>query len=728
MILKIANSLITNIETGGQAIVALARGTTHKLRIGMRGFREFWSEEKRYISKYLSPILVMTFALMPIQPISADETHSIEDFASQPGLSRAIVSPSGKYLAGVFYAYGAQAVFVDEIFEQEQPFVASGNKWKINWLDWVSDEDLLIGVSIPSQVMTTPVIITRLISVDMRTKKTTLMFKREDTRAFWQIQDGVIGKLPDKPGEFLLVARKNDERPSVLKSKVGDSKLRRSVAQGRLKDIYGWEADKLGNIRVGWGFTGDQKTGVLKLRDKNNNWHDHSGLLAREAEVLGTPTDNPSNYYISMFDRKHASSSDNSGDDSETDPIIAAIEKNLLRKVFKFNAETGDEELLYQHEQSEIAQIITDAKDTNVLEVRYSAEDIPPLVIDPQRLALSKAFEKNFPEAKAYIVSESDDRSMAIVAVNGPQTPIDYYLYMAKENRLNFLRSAYSSLNPKRLSGVHDISFAARDGLNIPGYLTLPPDISFENAKNLPVIVYPHGGPYARDFKRFDWVVQMLSAQGYAVLQINFRGSTGYGKAFEAAGRKQWGQAMQDDITDGTKWIIERGIADPNRIAIFGGSYGGYAALMGAAKEPDLYQCAVSLNGVTDLESLLRATRRYIGGKFSTRFIGNLWDDRNMLRANSPINLVDSINTPILLIHGEKDRVVDVKQSREMHKALLKTSNKSVQYLELLEGDHNLSGYENRLTFARTLSAFFEEHLKENSSTSADNSVTSTSF
>ena len=220
----------------------------------------------------------------------------------------------------------------------------------------------------------------------------------------------------------------------------------------------------------------------------------------------------------------------------------------------------------------------------------------------------------------------------------------------------------------------------------------------------------------------------MLSAQGYAVLQINFRGSTGYGKAFEAAGRKQWGQAMQDDITDGTKWIIERGIADPNRIAIFGGSYGGYAALMGAAKEPDLYQCAVSLNGVTDLESLLRATRRYIGGKFSTRFIGNLWDDRNMLRANSPINLVDSINTPILLIHGEKDRVVDVKQSREMHKALLKTSNKSVQYLELLEGDHNLSGYENRLTFARTLSAFFEEHLKENSSTSADNSVTSASF
>ena len=694
----------------------------------IQGSGRFEPRKERNWVQQLSLALLIMLGLTSFQPASANETHSIEDFASQPSLSRATVSPSGKYLAGVFYAYGAQAVFVDEMFEQEKPFIASGNKWKINWMSWISDEDLLIGVSIPSQIMTTPVVITRLISVDMRDKTSTLMYKREESRGFWQIQDNVIAKTPNKPGEFLISASKSGPRPSVHKAKVGDSKIRRAVVQGRLKDIYEWEADKLGNVRIGWGFTSDQKTGVLKLRDKNNNWHDHSRLLAREAEVLGTPTDNPSHYYISMFDQKAVSKSTNIGEDKETAPVIVANQKNLLRKVFKFNAETGEEEILYQHEQSEIAQIITDAKDSDVLEVRYSGEDIPPQVIDPQRLALSKAFEKNFPEAKAFIVSESDDRSIAIVAVNGPQTPIDYYLYMAKENRLNFLRSAYSSLNPKRLSVVHDISFSARDGLNIPGYLTLPPDISFESAKNLPLIVHPHGGPYARDFKRFDWVVQMLSSQGYAVLQINFRGSTGYGKAFEAAGRKEWGQAMQDDITDGTKWIIEQGIADPDRMAIFGGSYGGYAALMGAAKEPNLYRCAVSLNGVSDLESLLKTTRRYIGGKFSTRFIGNLWDDRDMLRKNSPINLVDSINTPILLIHGEKDRVVDVKQSREMHKALLKTSNKSIQYLELSEGDHNLSGYENRLNFARTLSAFFKENLKDDSYTNPGKEVTSASF
>ncbi len=654
---------------------------------------------------YLLTLLIVMIAGVPAWSFKEDKRHSIDDFASQPGLSRATVSPSGKYLAGVFYAYGSQAVFVDEIFAQEQPFVSSGNKWKINWLEWVSDEDLLIGVSMPSQMMSTPVIITRLISIDMRTKKSTLMFKREQSRGFWQIQDNVLGPLPDNPGEFLFVAGKSDPRPSVFKGKVGDSKIRRSSVQGRLKDIYSWEADKLGNVRVGTGFTGDQKKGVLKLKDKNNQWHDHSELLSREAEVLGTPTANESHYYISMFEPSPT------GDDDKLTDQNSAKPKDLFRKVFKFDSETGDEELIYQHDQSEIAAIITDTKDANILEIRYWGEDIEPLIIDPQRIALNKAFEKNFPEAKAYLVSESKDRSIAIVAVNGPQAPIDYYLYMAQEKRLNFLRSAYTALDPKHLSVVHDISFSARDGLTIPGYLTLPPDATLESAKKLPLIVHPHGGPYARDFKRFDWLVQMLSAQGYAVMQINFRGSTGYGKTFEAAGRKEWGQSMQDDITDGTKWIVEQGIADPDRIAIFGGSYGGYAALMGAAKEPSLYRCAVSLNGVTDLESLLAASRRYIGGKFSTRFIGNLWEDRQKLRENSPINLVESIKAPILLIHGEKDRVVNVKQSRDMHKALSRTSNDKIRYLELPEGDHNLSGYDNRLTFAHTLSAFFEEHL-----------------
>ena len=182
--------------------------------------------------------------------------------------------------------------------------------------------------------------------------------------------------------------------------------------------------------------------------------------------------------------------------------------------------------------------------------------------------------------------------------------------------------------------------------------------------------------------------------------------------AFEEAGRKQWGQSMQDDITDGTHWAVAQGLADPKRICIVGGSYGGYAALMGAAKEPTLYRCALSFNGVTDLPALLRSERRYIGGKFTTRFIGDLWKDRGMLAANSPVNLAAQISVPVLLVHGEDDRIVSVKQSRAMHKAMQKRGGSKVTYVELPGGDHSLTNYANRITFAEESTRFLANHLR----------------
>ena len=676
----------------------------------------------RGIQSFLLPVIILlSLGGYSGETISSQSTHphSIADFASQPSLTRARISPSGKYLAGVFYVNGAQAVFVDEILAQEKPFVSSGNEWKINWLSWASDEDLLLGVSIPSQRMGTPLTITRLISIDMKSRKSTLMFRREEAMGFWQIQDSVIGMIPSKPGEFLVTARTNGSRPGVHRVKSGASKLRKVVVQGRLKDVYDWQSDKLGNVRVGLGFTADQKKGVLKLRDKNKKWHDHSALLTRDAEVLAMPTDNLSHYLVNMMTETSSHQTDLELETQQSTKKQLIHNKDSFRKVFLFDAETGEENVIYEHERSEVSTIITDKLGSNILEVKFSGEDIPPLVVDPQRALLDRAFKKNFENATAYVISESDDRSMALIAVDGPQTAVDYYFYMAKDKKLNFLRSAYQNLEPEKLSPVHDVAFHARDGLLIPGYITLPLGLTPDTAKNLPLIVHPHGGPYARDFKRFDWLVQMLAAQGYAVLQINFRGSTGYGKAFEAAGYKEWGQAMQDDITDGTHWVIKEGIADSTRVAIVGGSYGGYAALMGAAKEPSLYRCAVSFNGVTDLQSLLSNSRRYIGGKFGTRFIGNLWADRKKLKANSPINLVNSITSPVLLMHGEKDRVVDVKQSRRMFKALQTSSNTEIDYLELIGGDHNLSGYNNRIKFAETLLKFLKKHLS--SATQEDN-------
>jgi dipeptidyl aminopeptidase/acylaminoacyl peptidase len=225
------------------------------------------------------------------------------------------------------------------------------------------------------------------------------------------------------------------------------------------------------------------------------------------------------------------------------------------------------------------------------------------------------------------------------------------------------------------------------------------------------MVVLPHGGPVSRDYQRFDYMAQFLASRGYAVLQPNFRGSIGYGHDFLAAGMKQWGLTMQDDLEDGTRAMIDRGIADPERICIAGWSYGGYAALMGAARTPELFACAAAGAAVTDIPRMLKEDSRY---KFRTRnppSVGHYRKDRDKLRDNSPINNVDVIQVPILLVHGDKDRVVPYRHSKKMA-ARLKKDKKPHVFVTLENGDHHLSLEQNRIRFLKELEAFLAEHLR----------------
>ncbi|MEM9751398.1 MAG: prolyl oligopeptidase family serine peptidase, partial [Pseudomonadota bacterium] len=198
---------------------------------------------------------------------------------------------------------------------------------------------------------------------------------------------------------------------------------------------------------------------------------------------------------------------------------------------------------------------------------------------------------------------------------------------------------------------------------------------------------------------------QFLANRGYVVLQMNFRGSAGYGAAFQAAGYREWGEAMQDDIEDGARWLVSIGVADPARLAIMGGSYGGYAALMGLVKTPNLFQCGISINGVTDLPDLLRHDAKYVGGRYATRHIGNLYKDRKKLAANSPARNAKTVRKPVLLLHGDQDRVVPIAQSNKMARAL-RGADKDVRYVKLEDGDHSISLYENRMIFLDEVEKF----------------------
>ena len=299
-----------------------------------------------------------------------------------------------------------------------------------------------------------------------------------------------------------------------------------------------------------------------------------------------------------------------------------------------------------------------------------------------------------------------------IVVVDGPRQPTAYYYLNRTTHEATQLASTYPDLSEADLGEMKPWPYKARDGLDIPAYLTLPPG---KAAKNLPVVVMPHGGPGARDMLGFDWMAQFFANRGYAVLQPNFRGSTGYGQKFEEAGYGQWGLKSQDDITDGVKKLIADGIADPKRICIVGASYGGYAALAGAAFTPDLYACAVSFAGVSDIAKMLRSDASDFGSDSwavseMNRSIGNRYDDSGKLAATSPARHADSIKCPVLLLHGAGDTTVRIEQSEEMRDAL-QDAHKSVAYVRFEGDSHYMLLADTRIRVLKETEAFLAKNI-----------------
>lgn len=293
-------------------------------------------------------------------------------------------------------------------------------------------------------------------------------------------------------------------------------------------------------------------------------------------------------------------------------------------------------------------------------------------------------------QANVNIVDVDRERTRMVLHVSGPQAPGDFYLYSVASKELKFVASERPWLEPDRLAAMQVTRSPMRDGTAITAYLTWPAGmrpIAAEptSAAPLPLIVMPHGGPELRDYVDYYPIAQAFAAQGWLVLQPNFRGSSGYGHAFAEAGHRQWARRMQDDVTDAVDDLVKRGIADARRIAIYGASYGGYAALIGAVVTPDLYRGAVSVAGVSDLRGLLDYVRSEDGSnsesyRYWVSAIGDPRIDKAALDAASPLFQVAQLRTPILLMHGTSDRIVPVRQSVAMKKAL-EAAHKPVEYL-----------------------------------------------
>jgi dipeptidyl aminopeptidase/acylaminoacyl peptidase len=329
---------------------------------------------------------------------------------------------------------------------------------------------------------------------------------------------------------------------------------------------------------------------------------------------------------------------------------------------------------------------------------------------DPKLQARQTALAKAFPDRRVAMIDRSDDGKRVIAKVDSPSHPAVFYLVDFTTGKADIAGESYPALSAATLGEVRPTRFAARDGTQIPAYLTLPPG---RGDKNLPLVVLPHGGPESRDYDDFDWWPQFLATRGYAVLQPQFRGSTGFGSAFRVAGYRQWGGLMQDDVTDGVKAMISSGLADPARICIAGASYGGYAALAGATFTPDLYACAVSVNGVSDLPAMLGYRKRQ-GGSQSDQLaywkdhIGAAHDPNVINR--SPARAADNVKAPILLLHGADDTVVPISQAETMDRALT-AAGKAHTFVQLAGEDHWLSRSASRTQILKEMEVFLSRHL-----------------
>ncbi|MEP6974068.1 MAG: S9 family peptidase, partial [Spartobacteria bacterium] len=507
----------------------------------------------------------------------------------------------------------------------------------------------------------------------------------KDLTPFPKVRSEIIDDLADISETDLLITL-NKRNPEVFDA------FRLNVATGEMKMV----AENPGKVDR-WI---TDHTGIIRAATETDGVN--ASLLTRPDEktpfkkVLTTDFRESASPQFYTFDNKNLYAVSNIGRDKQAVVTIDPTNGKELEKLFE-NPEVDVSALAYSKKR----KVLTFAAfDTWKTERKF---------FDPQTEAMYKTLAEKLPGYEIEVVANDKAEDKFIVMASNDRSPGSRNLFDVKTGTLTKLVDVAPWLKEAQLAPMKPVEYKSRDGLTIHGYLTLPLG---REAKNLPVVINPHGGPWARDTWGFNPEVQFLANRGYAVLQMNFRGSTGYGRKFWEASFKQWGQSMQDDITDGVQWLIKQGIADPKRVAIYGGSYGGYATLAGVAFTPDLYAAAVDYVGVANMFTFMKTIPPY-WKPFLDMFhemVGDPVKDKAMMEAVSPVMHADKIKTPLFVAQGAHDPRVNKDESDQMV-AALKKRGVDVEYMVKDNEGHGFHNEENRFDFYEAMEKFLGKHL-----------------
>ena len=505
-----------------------------------------------------------------------------------------------------------------------------------------------------------------------------------DLTPFENVQARIIDDLEDDPNHIIIgLNKRNPQIHDPYRINVNDGKM--DMIAENPGNISEWMTDHDGKLRI--AITSDGvNTSILHRASESEKFE---SILTTDFKVSVSPL-------FFTFDNKNLYVASNRGRDKSA--------------VFKFDLNNAQEEkLIFEHDEVDVSGLMYSRKRKVLTGVNYTVAKNEITFFDTWREDIQQKLEENLPGYEVGITSFSEDEAKAVVVTYSDKSRGTYYYYDIDKNKLTELGKASPWLNEEDMSDMKPVQYRSRDGLVINGYLTLPKGT---NGKNLPVIVNPHGGPWHRDSWGYKSEIQFLANRGFAVFQMNFRGSTGYGREFWEKSFKQWGKSMQDDISDGVNWLIDEGIANPDRIAIYGASYGGYATLAGLTFTPDLYACGIDYVGVSSLFTFMESMPPYweLYRKMLYEMVGHPDKDKELLASASPLLHIDKIKVPLFIAQGANDPRVKKSESDQIVEAL-QNAGIDVPYMVKNDEGHGFYNEENQFDFYREMEIFLNKHL-----------------